>query len=82
MCPFRVQTGELTSIFRTSSRPIRLLCISWYASSASRRSSYSTNAKLYKLVRFAPQERGAGVQTYSLLLAERGAGISQRTSRP
>jgi hypothetical protein len=37
---------NLTSIFRRSSRPIRLLCISWYASSASRRLSYSTNAKL------------------------------------
>lgn len=35
-----------TSIFNKSSRPIRLLCISWYASSASRRLSYSTNAKL------------------------------------
>jgi hypothetical protein len=34
-----------TSIFNRSSRPMRLLCISWYASSASRRSSYSTNAK-------------------------------------
>ena len=34
------------SIFNRSSRPIRLLCISWYASSASRRLSYSTNAKL------------------------------------
>jgi hypothetical protein len=33
------------SIFNRSSRPMRLLCISWYASSASRRSSYSTNAK-------------------------------------
>ena len=35
-----------TSIFNRSSRPIRLLCISWYASSASRRLSYSTNANL------------------------------------
>lgn len=35
-----------TSIFKRSSRPMRLLCISWYASSASRRLSYSTKAKL------------------------------------
>ena len=35
-----------TSIFNMSSRPMRLLCMSWYASSASRRSSYSTKAKL------------------------------------
>ena len=35
-----------TSIFNTSSRPRRVLCISWYASSASRRLSYSTKANL------------------------------------
>lgn len=35
-----------TSIFNKSSRPMRLLCISWYASSASRRLSYSTKANL------------------------------------
>lgn len=34
-----------------SSRPMRRLCISWYASSASRRSSYSTKANLSKPVR-------------------------------
>lgn len=39
-------TWGLTSIFSKSSRPIRLLCISWYASSASRRLSYSTKANL------------------------------------
>jgi hypothetical protein len=39
-----------TSIFRTSSRPMRLLCISWYASSASRRLSYSTKAKLLSVL--------------------------------
>jgi hypothetical protein len=45
------KVASLTSIFKMSSRPIRLLCISWYASSASRRSSYSTNANLDGWVR-------------------------------
>lgn len=44
--------GILTSIFRRSSRPMRLLCISWYASSASRRLSYSTKANLLPCQRY------------------------------
>lgn len=69
------QTRGLTST-EMRSRPMRTPCISWYASSASRESSYSTKANLPRL------DKARAAASYGRPRPPLGAGMSQRTNRP